>query len=144
MNLNLLSPTKADPAFLDHCKIRSFLAGVGGIQAGQAFYVTAGGLILPTSTAAGGQYQWRGIALNSAGYRQAVDGLIEGYCGSFDLSAVAFDSAIYLSDTAGALATAQGTNLVIAGRVCPSSDIDPGTWAPSKLLYVKAEMTKNW
>ncbi len=143
-NLAIISKARVAPVFLGHCRIRTFLAGAGGILAGQPFYFTPTGVVLPTVASALGQYQMRGMALNDAGKGQAVDGLVEGYTDAIDVSALAYDALVYLSDTAGTFGTIAGTNSVVAGRVVPVSDRDPATGAPSKLLYIQSEMTRTW
>ena len=59
-------------------------------------------------------------------------GVIDGY----DLSGLAYDAPVYLSDTDGALADAAGTVSVIVGRVIPGTSTTLGT-AFDKLLLVK-------
>ena len=73
-----------------------------------------------------------GVA-NIAGMPQTVirKGVIDGY----DLSGLAYDAPVYLSDTDGALADAAGTVSVVVGRVIPASAVNLGT-ALDKLLLV--------
>lgn len=126
-------------------RVTSFLAGTGGITAGQSFYVdSTTGTALPTTTATANKYQFRGIALETVGAGQAFDGLSEGYVGGYDLSGLAYDALVYAGDTAGTLNTATGTNNVVVGRVCPISDRDPVTGLPSKILYIFSNMNSNW
>jgi len=126
-------------------RITSFLAGVGGIVAGQPFYVDpTTGTALPTTSATAGKYQFRGIALETVGAGQGFDGIGEGYVGGIDVSGLAYDALVYLGDTAGTLNSAVGTNTVCVGRVCPISDRDPATGLPSKILYVKSNQNSNW
>lgn len=58
-------------------------------------------------------------------------GVIDGY----DLSGLAYDAPVYLSDTDGALADAAGTVSVVVGRVIPATSTTLGT-AFDKLLLV--------
>lgn len=118
--------------------IRTLLAGAGGITQSQSVYLDpTTGTILPTNAATAGKFAFRGIALNDAGVGCAVDVLESGYVGGFDVSALAFDALVYLSDTAGKLGTAAGTNGAIVGRVASFSDRDPVTNKPSKILYIR-------
>jgi hypothetical protein len=55
----------------------------------------------------------------------------------FDLSSLAYDALVYLSDTPGKLSTAAGSHSSIAGRVAAMTDRDPVTGKPSKLLFVR-------
>ena len=145
-NLAVLTIQQIGPIYKhENTRITSFFAGVGGLTAGQAFYVDATtGTALPTTSLTSGKYQFRGIALETIGAGQAFDGIGEGYVGGFDVSALAYDALVYLSDTAGLLATAAGTNTVCVGRVCPMSDRDPATSLPSKVLYVRSNQNANW
>ena len=58
-------------------------------------------------------------------------GVIDGY----DLSGLAYDAPVYLSDTDGALADAAGTVSVVVGRVIPATSQALGV-ANDKLLLV--------
>lgn len=78
-----------------------------------------------------------GITLRAvkAGYGVTVvrNGILDG----FDLSALAYDAPLYLSDTAGGiLATAAGTVSLVVGRVVPGTSTLLGT-AYDKLLEVE-------
>lgn len=73
-----------------------------------------------------------GVA-NVAG--QAVTAIRQGVIDGYDLSGLAYDAAVYLSDTDGALADAAGTVSVVVGRVIPNFSPALGT-AADKLLLV--------
>ena len=119
--------------------IRSYLAGAGGITQSQSVYVDpTTGTILPTNGGAAGTAAARGNALNTAGAGHAGDVLENGYVGGFDVSALAYDAVVYLSNTAGKLGTTAGTVSAVAGRVAPMSDRDPVTGKPSKVLYFRS------
>lgn len=133
------TPAKVAPVRPQDSEIRTFVALVD-IDYGQSFYVD------PTTGKAGlcdcnasGHEQFRGIALTKAKAGQAFDGLMEGEVSGFDLSGVNYDAIVYASDTAGELATAAGTKTVQVGRVLPQSDS-----AGTKVLYVDADMRRNW
>lgn len=122
-------------------RIRSGLAGTGGVTLGQSVYLDpTTGTYLPTTSATTGKYQFRGIVVGpaqGAGAGQAIDVLEEGYVAGVDVSALAFDALVYVSDTAGKFGTAAGTNSSVAGRVVALSDRDPVSNKPSKILYVR-------
>jgi hypothetical protein len=73
----------------------------------------------------------RGIALNGAAAGEAVTIMVHGSLYGFTLAGN-YDSAVYLSNTAGALADAAGDVSVVVGRVRPMHD---GA-TPTKVLYV--------
>ncbi|OGR31695.1 MAG: hypothetical protein A2139_07560 [Desulfobacca sp. RBG_16_60_12] len=73
-----------------------------------------------------------GVA-NVAG--QPVTAIRRGVIDGYDLSGLAYDAPVYLSDTDGALADAAGTVSVVVGRVIPNVSPALGT-AADKLLLV--------
>lgn len=118
--------------------IRSQIAGAGGITIGQSIYLDpTTGTVLPTNSATAGKYQFRGVAMETVGAGQAVDVIEQGYVNGFDVSALAYDALVYVSDTAGKLGTAAGTNSSVVGRVAALSDRDPSTSKPSKILLIR-------
>jgi hypothetical protein len=66
---------------------------------------------------------------------QPVTVIKKGVIDGFDLSGLAYDAPVYLSDTDGALDTAAGTVPIVVGRVIPASGQTLGT-ALDKLLLV--------
>jgi len=141
-----VTAAKVAPCFekFGKCEIYSHVAGVT-ITAGQAVYidVTTGLLALADADlgGAGGQAcQFRGIALTGGGAGQAIDVLMHGCIYGFTLAGN-YDSLVYLSNTAGALAdAASGTNSVIVGRVYPLSDRIASTGYPNKVLFIDVPM----
>jgi hypothetical protein len=129
------------PVFLHTTDIRAGLAGVGGLTLGQSVYLDpTTGTYLPTDATNTAKVAFRGVVTapaQGAGVGQAVDVTIEGYVAGLDVSALAFDALVYLSNTVGKLGTAAGTNSAVAGRVVALSDRDPVTSKPSKILYVR-------
>lgn len=73
-----------------------------------------------------------GVA-NIAG--QPVTAIKKGVIDGYDLSGLAYDAPVYLSDTDGALDTAAGTVSTVVGRVIPGTSTTLGT-AFDKLLLV--------
>lgn len=100
------------------------------ITAGQAVAVNTAGkwALADASTAA--QNNVRGIALRGAGAGEALTAIVHGSVAGFTLAG-AYDSAVYLSNTAGALADGAGDVSAVVGRVKPMSDSDI-----TKVLYV--------
>ena len=124
--------------FPDKAEIYTFKAAET-ITAGQAVYLTSSGTVGLCDTNASGKQQFRGIALNGGGAGQAIDVLKEGHCYGFTLSGMDYDAIAYGSDTAGALADANGTMTVNAGRVVALPDADL-----TKVLYVRADWLRAW
>jgi hypothetical protein len=75
------------------------------------------------------------IATHSAAAGEAVTGIRRGLLDGFVLDALAYDAAVYLSNTDGRLADAAGTTPVTVGRVVPGFATTLGT-AADKLLDV--------
>lgn len=111
----------------------TFIAGET-ITAGQAVSITiaTGKLAVADANGAGNLTQLRGIALNGGGAGAGIAVLKRGFVEGFTVSGLAYDSLVYLSDTAGALDTAAGTMTVQAGRVMPLPDAPTLT----KSLYI--------
>lgn len=87
-----------------------------------------------------GYEQFRGIVkYPGGGAGQAITVIEDGEVYGFDLSGLAYDALVYQSDTAGALATSQGTKLVVVGRVTALSDANL-----TKVLRVAVSQTANW
>lgn len=94
------------------------------ITKGQPLYqVTTGKFGIADANAANKQ-QVRGIALQDAGANQAVTMLVKGAAYGWTLTSQAYDTPVFLSDTAGALADAAGTLGVPVGVVTSLADKD--------------------
>lgn len=104
------------------------------ITAGQIVYLNSDGKLGVADANGSGTLQPLGVALNGGGAGQAISVLKRGFCYGFTITSLAYDAAVYLSDTAGALADAAGSASVIVGRVKALSD--SGT--PTKVLYIDA------
>lgn len=123
--------------FPEAAEVFDFVAAEA-IVAGQPVYVTSAGLAGVADANAAGRQQVRGIALKSVGAGQAVSVLKRGHMAGATLAG-AYDSLVYLSDTAGGLDTAAGTMTVRIGRVVPLSDS-----ALTKVIYVDANWRDDW
>jgi hypothetical protein len=119
----LTGATGAEPIWPEKAKIKPVIAGETVANA-QAAYLASTGKYGLADANASGKHQFRGIFLQAAGAGQATSLLERGAIGGYDVSGMAYDAPVYLSDTAGALADAAGTATVIVGRVVPMSDKD--------------------
>lgn len=130
-DLSILSTVAA--VFAD-AEIYDMLAGAT-ITNGQAVRQnTSGKAALADANAGSGAEKFRGIALSGVGAGQGVSIVKRGHVSGYDLSSLAYDALVYLSDTAGALSdTPSTTNSVPVGRVVALSDSNP-----SKVLYIDA------
>jgi hypothetical protein len=94
------------------------------ILAGQTINLTSTGLWeLAAATSAGALGLRTAVATHNAVAYEALTGLYKGILdlgiASSDFQALAFDAAVYASDTAGGLDTAAGTVTRIVGTVTP-------------------------
>ncbi len=120
--------------------IRSHIAN-SALTAGLPVYVvTASGKVDIADGNGSGTKQVIGITLCAAAAGAVVRVLEQGELNGFDLSSVAWDAPIYLSDTAGSLATSAGSVTVIVGRVRPITTV--GTI--SKTLLIRCAVTTLW
>lgn len=76
-----------------------------------------------------------GIAKATVAAGEPVTAIRKGVLDGFTLDSLAWDAAIYLSDTDGRLADAAGTTSVVVGRVIGANSQPLGT-AVDKLLFV--------
>lgn len=118
-----------------HAEIYDGVAAAA-ITAGQILYLTSAGKLNLYDSNGSGTLQPLGMALNSAGAGQAVSYLKRGFVAGFTISSLAYDAALYGSNTAGALSDAAGSSLVILGRVKAASD-----GSLTKILWFEANWT---
>ncbi len=134
-----LTAAQVGVIFPDKAIIVDFIAGET-ITKGQAVYLLSTGKIGVAGAATAGKEQFRGIALNSAGAGKAVSVLAKGHVYGFGVSALNADVAVFLSDTAGALADAASvTKTVNCGRVVALPDN-----GLTKVLYIQADWLRVW
>jgi len=115
------------------------MIAAAAITAGQAVYTVAStGKAGIADANDSGKEQFRGIALNAAAAGGGVSVLKKGHVYGFTLSGN-YDSAAYLSNTAGALADAAGTMTVNCGRVVGLPEANA-----TKVLYVEADWLRAW
>lgn len=93
-------------------EIRTAIAAVA-IDAGEVVYINSAGKAALADAGAAATAKFRGLALRSVAAGQEFSVLIHGEVAGFDLSGLAYDDPVYLSNTAGALADADpGVNEV--------------------------------
>lgn len=114
--------------FAEVAEIRDFKEAEP-LAVGDVVYLNTAGKVGKADANASGKQQARGIVVKKQG--SAVSVMKYGYLGGFDISGLAYDAQVFLSDTAGSLDTAAGTMTVECGRVsCLSND------SLTKILHV--------
>lgn len=100
----------------------TYIAGEA-LTRGQFFAIdTTTGKAYLADGSTGARNNARGIVIIGAGAGYPIQGLEDGSVYGFDLSGLAYDAAVYLSNTAGAADTAAGDVSVVLARVKPMSD----------------------
>jgi len=121
-------PTGSDPG---RAEIYSYCAGAN-LTPGTPVYVDASGKVQPAdANGSSPANRFRGIALENVKSGQVVSVIVKGAISGYDLSGMAYDAAVYVSDTAGALADSAGSTTLVAGRVMALPDK-----ARTKILYL--------
>lgn len=118
----------------------TYIAGVA-ITKGQAIAInTTTGLAVLADGSSGQPNGPRGIALLNAAAGEPVVAIEDGSVYGFDLSALAYDAVVYVSNTAGALSgdAADSDVDTVVGRVKPMHD---GA-TPTKVLDVNCRAVK--
>lgn len=101
------------------------------LEAGQPVYIDTAGKFGVADADAAAADQFRGIALEDAAAGAPVSVLVKGHLYGYTLSG-AYDSAAYVSNTAGELADAAGSTSLAVGKVVAVFDSKSAT----KVLYV--------
>jgi len=106
------------------------------MDAGTPVYIDSNGKFAKGDGSAAGTAAVYGVTTSKVAAEQAVTAIAKGVIGGFDLSAVAFNTSLYVSDTEGKIATtaAEATVDTIVGRVIPIRSQSTG--APSKAVQV--------
>lgn len=112
------------------------IAGVA-ITAGEFVYINSSGNAVLADASAAGTAVAIGVALETVSIGQAVPILVYGFAGGFTLSQ-AYNTLIFVSDTAGAAADAAGTVTAPIGRVWALTDS-----ARTKVLFVNCAYNLN-
>jgi len=97
------------------CEIDNGVAAAA-IEAGQPVYIDSNGKYNLADANDAAADQFRGIALETVAANQPVSVLVRGELYGYTLSG-AYDSAAYVSNTAGELADAAGTTSLAVGKV---------------------------
>lgn len=115
-NIGLVDPEKAD--------VKSYIAA-SAITKGQAVAIDTTGKVVPADASTGGAHliQFRGIALNAAAAGAACDVCHAGELYGFTVSGLNVGAVLYLSNTAGTLADANGDINVKCGVVSVMADV---------------------
>lgn len=95
---------------------------------------TSAGTYTKSNGSSSGEARFWGMLVNVDGAGKVGTALRRGYVDGFDLSGMAFDADIYLSDTDGEFATSAGTVSYKVGRVVRYSYKPSG--AADKLFYL--------
>jgi hypothetical protein len=98
-------------------------------------YDTATGRFTNANATVPAEARAYGLATRTVPAGMPVTAIRRGYLDGFDLSGLAYDADVFLSDTDGRLADAAGTESVAVGVVAPAFATTLGT-AADKILYV--------
>lgn len=136
-DLSIATGASVQPVFPDLAEIVPFVPSVAFTQGQAVAFNSSGKGILADAnltSASGVAQQFKGLALEKGGARQGISLLKRGHVAGFDLSGMSYGQIVWLSDTAGALATTpSSTKPVPIGTVVAMSDADA-----TKVLYVDA------
>jgi hypothetical protein len=122
MTVIVSDPKNIGPIWPLEAEIRARI-GAEKLTAGDVVFINANGKIAKASAAVAETAKFRGMCLQTSG-AQINDVLIRGEVGGLNISALAYDAPVYLSDTPGKLDDAPGTIPVVVGYVVPMSDKD--------------------
>lgn len=123
-------------------EVYTFVAGAT-IAKGEAVYITTAGKAAVADANGSGTLQFRGIALNAATSGDPVAVIQKGVVTGFDVSSLDCDVVLYLSDTAGDIASTTGSTGVVVGRVWPTSEID-ADGNVTLAVYVNWQWEVDW
>jgi hypothetical protein len=115
--------------FAETAEIRDFRIAEE-LEVGDVVYVNSAGKAAKADANDTGKEQARGIVVKRQGNTVSV--MKRGYLGGFDISGLAYDAQVFLSDTVGKLDTAAGTVPVPCGRVSVFTND-----SLTKILYVE-------
>jgi hypothetical protein len=106
------------------------------ITAGMPVRIDTAGKFTAANGSSAGEARIWGIATQTVAAGLPVTAVRRGYMDGWDLSAMAFDADVFLSNTDGRLDTAAGTVNVVVGTVIAATGVTLGT-AFDKILHVK-------
>lgn len=105
------------------------------IEAGAAVRIDTSGNFTNANGTTTTENRIYGIATRSVPSGMAVTAIRKGVLDGFNVSGMAFDAVVYLSDTDGTLGTTAGTVSTIVGRIIPGTASLLGA-TKDKLLFV--------
>jgi len=138
--MTAIAATTAQIGVVDPVKshIKSYIAAAA-ITKGQAVYVDSAGKVDLCDANGSGTKQFRGIALKTVAAGEATDVLQEGEMYGFTLAG-AYDSLVYVGDTAGGLDDSSGSTAIVVGRVSVLTNYPTLT----KVLRVSIRWDADW
>lgn len=132
-NINLVTPNKVNVV---ESIVQMTLPAAEAIVAGAPVRLdTTNGKFTNANATVAAEARVYGIATKTAAAGESLTAIRKGVMDGFDLSALAWDADIFLSDTDGCIADAAGTVSTKIGRVIPGTATTLGT-AYDKLLFV--------
>lgn len=133
---NEIALTTADRVEIVESIIQMTLPAAEAITAGMAVRLdtTNGKWTKANGTGAAEARMW-GVATRTVAAGAPVTAIRKGVMDGWDLSALDYDAAVYLSDTDGRLSTVAGSTSVVVGRVIPGTSTTLGT-AFDKILQI--------
>lgn len=131
-NLSLVTANRVEVV---EALIQMTLVAAEAIAAGQAVRIDTNGKFTKANGSAAGEARIYGLAAHTVIAGEPVTAIRKGVMDGVDVSGLAYDAVVYLSDTDGTLADAAGTVSTVVGRVIPGTSVTLGT-SPDKLLFV--------
>lgn len=126
----------ADRLNIEESVIQMTLPAAEAISAGDAVRLdTASGKFTKANATVAAEARVYGVAVRTVSAGMPVTAVRKGVLFGFDLSALAYDAPVYLSNTDGKLADAAGTVSTVAGRIIPAHSQPLGSTA-GKLLFL--------
>ena len=98
---------------------------------------TTSGKFTNANGSSAGEARAYGIATRTVVANEPLTAVAVGVVDGLDVSALAFDAALYLSNTDGRIADAAGTVSTIVGRVIPATGANLSASAYDKIVRVK-------
>ena len=135
-DISIETGRSVNPLYVEKAEIYDFVQAET-LAVGDVVYLNTAGKVGKADADAAGKLQARGIVVHKIGNTVSI--MKKGWLAGFDLSGVAYDGILYLSNTAGKMADAGGGTTVICGRVSSIPD-NPLT----KVLYVDFDWVRTW
>jgi hypothetical protein len=134
---NEIALTTADRVEIVESIIQMTLPTDEAVTAGMAVrLVTTTGKFTKANGSAAGEARIWGVATKTVASGMPLTAIRVGVMDGWDLSAMAYDDVVYLSDTDGRLSTVAGTVNTVVGRVIPGTSTTLGT-AYDKILQIQ-------